>query len=131
MFESWFNSVRFTPQQKREMNRVRGANGLIALIVFAAAGGLYLWRLQHFEHAVATVEAIWEKEVRQGERTAITMAELSFTRTTRTGEVIPCRYSFEIGTPRDGYQVGDKLEIVPATGTCQRADIIGRSKAEP
>jgi len=57
-----------------------------------------------------------------------TMAKLSFTRTSPTGETISCKYSFEVGTPQDSFQVGDKLEIGPATGTCERVNIIGRSE---
>ncbi|WP_037075096.1 hypothetical protein [Rhizobium mesoamericanum] len=100
---------------------------LIGLVICIAILGLYLWRLHHFEHSVATIEAVWEEEVSRRGVTIITMAELSFSRTTPTGDSIGCRYKFEIGTPRDGFKVGDKLDIVPATGTCQRADIIGRS----
>lgn len=102
---------------------------LIPLALYAVIGGLYLWRLHHFPHAVATIEAVWDVEIRtRNGPTLITMAELTFTRTTRSGEAIPCRYSFEIGKPADGFQAGEKLEIVPATGTCQRANILGRSK---
>ncbi|WP_370677114.1 hypothetical protein [Pleomorphomonas sp. PLEO] len=128
MFGPRINYRSMTPQQKRTANIV---GGIIALVVFAMAGGLYLWRLRHFPHTVATIEAVWEKEVHRKEKTIVTMADLSFTRTSPTGEAISCRYSFEIGTPRDGFQVGDKLEIVPATGTCQRVNIIGRSKPAP
>lgn len=101
---------------------------LIGLIFFAMVGGLYLWRLHHFPHAVATIESVWNAEThgRNG-TTVITMAELTFARTSPKGETIPCKYTFRIGKPDDGFKVGDKLEVVPATGTCQRADIIGRS----
>jgi len=105
---------------------------LIGLVFFALAGSIYRWRLHHFPHAVATIEAVWDVESRHRGRTSIiTMAELSFTRTSPKGEAIPCRYTARIGKPQDGFNVGDTLEIVPATGTCQRADIIGKSKPAP
>ncbi len=31
-----------------------------------------------------------------------------------------------LGVPEDGYQVGDKLDIVPAASTCSRFDVVGR-----
>ena len=102
---------------------------LLGLVIFIAILGLYLWRLQHFEHSVATIEAVWDKEVNRRGTTIVTMAELSFSRTAPSGEIIACRHQFEIGTPFDGFKVGDQLTIVPATGTCQRADIIGRISA--
>lgn len=102
---------------------------LFVAVICITIYGLHLWRLQHFKHAVATIETVWEKEVSR--RGVVTMAELSFTRTASAGNPIECRYNFEIGKPRDGFKVGDKLDIVPATGTCQRADIIGRSEQGP
>ena len=81
--------------------------------------------------SVATVEAVWDEEVNRRGTTIVTMAELSFSRTAPTGETIACRHEFEIGMPRDGFKVGDQLDIVPATGTCQRADIIGRTGIKP
>ena len=101
---------------------------LSGLVICIAILGHYQSRLHHFEWSIATIEAVWEREVNRRGLTIITMAELSFTRTGPNGESFPCTYQFEIGTPRDGFKVGDKLDIVPDSGGCQRADIIGRSK---
>lgn len=121
----------YDPKVTREVAVMKVIFPLIGLVICVAILGLYLWRLHHFERSVATIEAVWEEEVSRRGVTVITMADLSFSRTTPTGESLPCRYQFEIGTPRDGFKVGDKLDIVPATGTCQRADIIGRSEQNP
>ena len=102
---------------------------IAAFLMFGAMGGLYLWRVHHFEHTVATVENVWDQAVSRRGQTVVTMAELSFTRYSPAGEEIACRHSFEIGTPRDGFKVGDRLKVVPATGTCQRVDILGRIEA--
>lgn len=118
----------YDPKVVRQLATMWVAFPLIGLVICAAILGLYQWRLHHFEHSIATIEAVWEREVNRRGLTKITMAELSFTRTAPTGESFPCRYQFEIGTPRDGFKVGDKLDIVPDSGGCQRADIIGRSK---
>lgn len=118
----------YDPKVMRELAMMKVAFPLIGLAIFAAIIGLYQWRLHHFDHSIATIAAIWEREVNRRGLTKVTMAELSFIRTTPSGETFPCRYQFEIGTPRDGFKVGDKLDIVPDSGGCQRADIIGRSK---
>ncbi|WP_261321505.1 hypothetical protein [Rhizobium leguminosarum] len=121
----------YDPKVARELAVMKVIFPLIGLVICIAILGLYLWRLHHFERSVARIEAVWEEEVSRRGVTVITMAELSFSRTAPTGESLACRYQFEIGTPRDGFKVGDKLDIVPATGTCQRADIIGRSEQNP
>lgn len=121
----------YAPKVMRELAVMRVVFPLIGLAICIAILGLHLWRLYHFERSVATIEAVWEEEVNRRGVTIITMAELSFSRPAPTGESLACRYKFEIGTPRDGFKVGDKLDIVPATGTCQRADIIGRSEQNP
>ncbi|THV25881.1 hypothetical protein FAA97_04495 [Peteryoungia ipomoeae] len=99
---------------------------LAGLALLMAILGLYHWRLQHFERSVATIDAVWDTEVNRRGTTIITMDQLSFSRTAPSGELITCSHQFEIGTPLDGFKVGDQITIVPATGTCQRADIIGR-----
>jgi len=121
----------YDPKVTRELAVMKVIFPLIGLVICVAILGLYLWRLHHFERSVATIEAVWEEEVSRRGVTVITMAELSFSRTAPAGESLQCRYQFEIGTPRDGFKVGDKLDIVPASGTCQRADIIGRSEQNP
>ncbi|MGE7371200.1 hypothetical protein ACQKKX_19360 [Neorhizobium sp. NPDC001467] len=117
---------KFDPKVTRQLTIMRVVSPLAGLAICAVILGVYAWRLQHFEHSVAMVEAVWNEEVSRRDAKIVTIAELSFSRTAATGEAIPCRYKFEIGTPADDFRVGDKLDIVPATGTCQRADIIGR-----
>lgn len=112
----------------RQLARMQVIFPLIGLAVFLGIFGLYQWRLHNFDHSVATIEAVWDTEVNRRGMETITMAELSFTRTDPAGKSFPCRYQLEIGKPRDGFKVGDKLDIVPDSGGCQRADIIGRSK---
>lgn len=121
----------YDPKVTRELAVMRVVFPLVGLVICIAILGLYLWRLHSFERSVATIEAVWEEKVNRRGVKIITMAELSFSRTAPTGESLACRYNFEIGTPRDRFKVGDKLDIVPATGTCQRADIIGRSEQSP
>ena len=113
----------------RELVALKIVLPLIGLILLTAILGLYVWRLQHFERSIATVEAVWDEEVSRRGTTIVTMAELSFSRTAPSGETIACRHQFEIGTPLDAFKVGDQLSIIPATGTCQRADILGRLSA--
>ncbi|MBY5624885.1 hypothetical protein [Rhizobium leguminosarum] len=122
---------KYDAKVTRELAVMRIVFALIGLVACVAILGFYLWRLQNFERSVATVEAVWDEEVNRRGTTIVTMAELSFSRTAPMGEAIACRHQFEIGTPRDGFKVGDKLDIVPATGTCQRVDIIGRSGVNP
>jgi hypothetical protein len=112
-------------RQLRKLNIVMLRAGVLFLL---GLGGLYLWRLWSFDHAIARIEAVWEEQRRtkDGPKT-VTMADLSFERTGRDGRPYACRHAFEVGTPRDGFKVGDRLEIVPATGTCQRIDLIGRA----
>jgi hypothetical protein len=113
---------------KRELAAMRIAFPLAGLAVFVAIGGMYWWRLAHFEHSVARIDSIWDEERRvRGATEIVTMAELTFKRRAPTGDVIACKYRFQVGTPKDGLKVGDKLEIVPARGTCDHIDIIGRS----
>lgn len=118
---------RYDAKVTRELAAMKIVFPVIGFVIFIAIHGLYLWRLQHFEQSVATIEAVWDKEVNRRGTTIVTMAELSFVRTAPSGETIACRHQFEIGTPLDGFKIGDHLDIVSATGTCQRAEIIGRT----
>lgn len=96
-------------------------------MLFLLAGGIgaYFWRVSHDKHSIAKIEAVWqEQRPRSG---IMTVAELSFIRTTRKGEAVACRGTFDIGQPSDGYKVGDKLEIVPRAGSCTKAFILGRA----
>lgn len=120
---------KYDAKVTRELVAMKIVFPLIGLVISTAILGLYLWRLQHFERSVATVEAVWNTEVGRRGTKIVTMAELSFSRKAPSGETIACRHQFEIGTPLDGFKVGDHLTIIPATGTCQRAYIIGRISA--
>ncbi len=114
----------------REMAVLKAFSLAAGFVICAGVFGLYFWRLHHFEHAVARIECVWEvKSHRRGSLLA-TMAELTFVRKDAAGKSIPCRYAFEIGRPSDGFRAGDRLEVVPATGTCQHVDIIGRAPAK-
>jgi hypothetical protein len=53
------------------------------------------------------------------------VGRVAFTRT-HNGKSFDCEVTKRIGEPRDHFAVGDKLDLVPATGTCERVDIIGR-----
>jgi len=117
---------KYDAKVSRELAAMQIVFPLAGLALLMAIIGLYLWRLQHFERSVATIDAVWDTEVNRRGTTIITMAQLSFSRTAPSGELIACSHQFEIGTPLDGFKVGDQITIVPATGTCQRADIIGR-----
>jgi len=96
------------------------------VVVLGSFAGLYAWRINTFERTIATVIAVRtvEKPLRHERRRTVTMGELSFERTAKDGTIIPCRHEFEIGRPVDGYRAGDKFEVVVATGTCQRLDIL-------
>lgn len=117
---------KYDAKVTRELVGLKIVLPLIGSVVLTAILGLYLWRLQYFERSIATVEAVWDEEVSRRGTTTVTVAELSFSRTAPSGEMIACRHKFEIGTPLDDFKVGDQLTIIPAAGTCQRVDIIGR-----
>ncbi|MDQ0558699.1 hypothetical protein QO004_000474 [Rhizobium mesoamericanum] len=110
------------------------------LIFFGAlVFGLRAWRFSHFPHAVATITDVWDKQIRvsRGRGSAladlvvgpkyetITMGRIQFERSSRVNKY-DCTMVLQLGVPTDGYRVGEKLDVVPATGTCQRVDVIGR-----
>lgn len=51
--------------------------------------------------------------------------DASFVRT-HAGKPYSCDFTLWLGEPKDKYAAGQKLEIVPATGTCKRADVVRR-----
>ncbi|WP_324184745.1 hypothetical protein [Endobacterium cereale] len=111
-----------------QMRRLQAIGLLAALVIFGLIGGLYLWRLQSFDRTVATIEAVWdEAQYGEGERHVFTFGLLSFTRIAADGQSHACRHPFRIGRPSEKFRVGEKLEIIPATGSCQRVDVIGRA----
>lgn len=104
----------------------------IAVIGVSAVGygmlyGLQAWRLSTFDRTIATVVALHDEErPSRGAPRYVTVGVLTFERVDKQGRTFKCRHAFDIGSPADGYVLGDRIEIVPATGSCARADIIGR-----
>ncbi len=101
---------------------------IFGILVF----GIWSWRISHFPHAVATIAEVWKREViikdRLGFETGrktITEGRISFTRS-HVGKSYPCEMTIELGEPRDNFAVGQKLDVVPATGTCERIDVVKR-----
>ena len=99
--------------------------------------GLKVWRSNSFAHSIATVTEVWDVQVRVGKHNwvgdlvfepkyrTITRGKIQFTRTHR-GKSYDCTQSLDLGSPSEKFKVGDKLDVVPATGTCQRVDMVGR-----
>ena len=101
---------------------------IFGILVF----GIWSWRIHHFPHAVATIAKVWNREAiisdrlgRETGRKTITEGRILFTRT-HAGKSYPCEMTIELGEPKDNFAVGQKLDVVPATGTCQRVDVVGR-----
>lgn len=93
--------------------------------------GVYVWRISTFDRTIATVVSVRDEARRSGSvRRYVTVGELTFTRVDKEGRSFDCRHEFDIGVPEDRFAPGDKLEIIPATGSCQRADIIGRPEGD-
>ena len=90
--------------------------------------GLYAWRVSTFDRTILSVR-IEERHVRGGP-IYVALGALSFTRIDKQGRSFDCQHEFEIGSEADGFVAGDKLEIIPATGTCQRVDVLGRATAD-
>ncbi|CAN7277450.1 hypothetical protein LJR251_001294 [Rhizobium rhizogenes] len=107
--------------------------GLFVVLIFMIGcgfliGGLWSWRVSHFPHAVGTITALWEETVRDdGTVHVYAVGKVAFTRT-HNGKSFDCEITKRIGEPRDHFAVGDKLDLVPATGTCERVDIIDRMR---
>ncbi|KQU99722.1 hypothetical protein ASC68_06900 [Devosia sp. Root105] len=93
--------------------------------------GLYAWRVSTFDRTTATILSVRiEERSARGGPIYVALGELSFTRIDKQGRSFDCRHEFEIGREADGFVAGDKLEIIPATGTCQRIDVLGRATAD-
>jgi hypothetical protein len=122
-----FSSSIKDPKVLGQLRRLRLVMFFAAIILFSVIGAIYLIRLQTFDRAVATIETVWdEHQYGNGEKHLMTFAMLTFTRVSADGQSHDCRHPLRIGRPSDKFQAGEKLEIIPATGTCQRADILGR-----
>jgi hypothetical protein len=115
---------------------------LLGCVVFVGGlvMGLRAWRFSHFPHSVATIQEVWEQKIKRSRRgdfimdrfieptyDTFTFGQIEFERSQK-GEKYVCTQSVRLGKPEDKYQVGEKLDVVPATGTCQRVDVIGRLK---
>jgi len=113
-----------------QLRRLNIVMPLVGIVLFGLVGAVYMWRLHSFERTIATIEAVWDAEqYGHGEKYTFTFGLLSFTRVAPDGQNHACRHPFRIGRPYDQFRVGEKLEIIPATGTCQRVDVIGRAVA--
>lgn len=111
-----------------QLRRLKIILTLFGIALLGLAGAVYLWRLNTFDRTIATIEAVWDAEqYGHGEKYTYTFGLLSFTRVGSDGESHTCRQPFRIGRPDDQFRVGEKLEIIPATGSCQRVDVIGRA----
>jgi hypothetical protein len=103
--------------------------------------GIWTWRIHNFPRAVATITEVGQKQVRvhrgsgrgawledlvmKSEYKTVTTGRIQFRRTHK-GKTHDCSMDVELGVPSDAYRVGEKVDVVPATGTCQRVDVIGR-----
>lgn len=122
-----FSSSIKDPKILGQLRRLRLVSFLAAVALFCMMGAIYLIRLNTFDRAVATIETVWDAyQYGSGEKHLMTFAMLTFTRVSADGQSHECRHPFRVGRPSDKFQAGEKLEIIPATGSCQRADILGR-----
>lgn len=116
------------PVVLRQVRRLNIVLLLVGIVLLGLVGAAYIWRLHSFDRTVATIDAVWDAEqYGHGEKYTFTFGLLSFSRVAPDGESHVCRHTFRIGRPYDRFRVGEKLEIIPATGSCERADIIGRA----
>lgn len=89
-------------------------------------GMLVNWRIAHFPHAVATITAVWDEEGSyEGHYKRETVGKITFTRS-HDGKSFNCEITTGLGQPEDHFAVGQKLDVVPATGTCERVNVAGR-----
>lgn len=111
--------------------------GCVAFVVVLVMG-LREWRFSRFPHSVATIQEVWDQKVKRSRRggamteifveptyDTFTYGRIEFERTQK-GQKYVCTQSVRLGKPEDKYEVGQKLDVVPATGTCDRVDVIGR-----
>jgi hypothetical protein len=114
-----------------------------SLAIFGAlAYGIWSWRVANFPHAVATIAEVWDEKIKVGSPgrggliaelvfkvepryKMVTFGRINFTRY-KNGTPHECERIVELGVPTDGYAVGQRLDVVPAKGTCQRVDVIKR-----
>jgi hypothetical protein len=112
-----------------------------SLAIFGVlAYGIWSWRVSSFPHVVATITEVWDEKIRYSGRGSliaesvfkveprykmVTFGRITFMRH-KNGTSHECERIVELGVPTDGYAVGQHLDVVPATGTCQRVDVIKR-----
>ncbi len=103
--------------------------------VWALVVGLRAWRFSNFPHSIATIHEVWDEKVKIARRggeplfephyETFTFGTIVFERQQK-GITHSCKQTARLGRPKDNYAVGEKLDVVPATGTCDRVDVIGR-----
>lgn len=103
--------------------------------VAALVIGLRAWRFSNFPHSIATIQEVWDQKVKVASRgggplfephyETFTFGTIVFERQQK-GITHSCKQTVRLGRPMDKYAVGEKLDVVPATGTCDRVDVIGR-----
>lgn len=106
----------------------RLAGYLGAALIFAIVGAglmaVRAARISTLEHTVATVVSMRTVEQRWAKHREVTMAQLSFTRTAKDRTVVQCLHEFRIGTPHNGYEVGDRFAVAVSPNSCQKLDIL-------
>lgn len=95
-------------------------------VVFAILFGVQAYRHYTFPRSVAIILNVWEekRQVRRNPPIAV-VGLLEFTREV-DGQTEVCRTAKDIGWHPDRYQIGERLEVIPAAGTCDRVDVIGK-----
>ncbi|OOO17562.1 hypothetical protein BTE56_18455 [Agrobacterium pusense] len=110
---------------------------MVCCIAFVGAlvVGLRAWRFSNFAHSIATIQEVWDQKVKVAGRRGEPLFETHYETFTfgtivferqQKGITHSCKKTVRLGRPLDKYAVGEKLDVVPATGTCDRVDVIGR-----
>lgn len=97
-----------------------------AAVVFLMLFGAQAYRRYTFPGSLATIVDVWEEKRKAREDPSVAVVGLlEFTREV-DGQTMLCRTAKDIGWHPDRYEIGERLEVIPATGTCDRVDVIGR-----
>jgi hypothetical protein len=99
---------------------IGSAVGAAAFILFAVLVHFgNQWRIYHFPHATATVRQLAVKTFsgRHGQPYQHTIGELIFIREHR-GQAYNCDEYVDLGKYPSRFETGQKLDVVPRTGTC-------------
>ncbi|WP_313601680.1 hypothetical protein [Rhizobium sp.] len=99
----------------------------VVALAFVTLFGVQAYRRFTFPHSVATILDIREEE-RDGGRSGPYVAIIGLLEFTReaNGQIVTCRTEKEIDRGRHRHEIGQKLDVRPATGSCDRVDIIGK-----